>query len=552
MNKSLPHPEAAPFGADIHPTGLRLPLQRQAWDAELVRDTLNRVATPIYLLYDPEDNDEPRAFATEAADNGATPQPFAGYVPGCVPTSLGNPSFRAAHGVRYSYYAGAMANGIASVAMVQALAEAGFLGIFGAAGLAPAEVEAAIQTLQQDCAGPFGVNFIHSPNEADLENTLCDLYLRHEVRLVEASAFLDLTLPIVRYRVTGIHQDAEGRTVAPNRIIAKVSRIELARKFMSPPPEKMLQALVAQGAITEAQAALAAQIPMAEDITAEADSGGHTDNRPAIALFPTIAALRDQLQAEYDYATPLRVGLAGGISTPASVAAAFAMGAAYVVTGTINQACVESGSSDLVRGMLAEAEQADVIMAPAADMFEMGVNVQVLKRGTMFSMRGARLYQLYKSYDSLEALPEAERQKLEKTVFRDSLDNTWAATRDFFLNRDPKEVERAERDPKHKMALVFRSYLGQASRWANQGVADRKIDFQVWCGPAMGAFNEWTRDSYLAEAGNRRVAVVAQNLLYGAALLIRLESMRQQGFHLPETRSAVRPVTPQQLEEYLH
>ena len=33
---------------------------------------------------------------------------------------------------------------------------------------------------------------------------------------------------------------------------------------------------------------------MAEDLTAEADSGGHTDNRPAITLLPTMLALRDR------------------------------------------------------------------------------------------------------------------------------------------------------------------------------------------------------------------------------------------------------------------
>lgn len=59
------------------------------------------------------------------------------------------------------------------------------------------------------------------------------------------------------------------------------------------------------------------------------------------------------------------------------MAAAFAMGAAYVVTGSINQACLESGSSTLARRMLCQADPADVIMAPAADMFEMGIKLQV-------------------------------------------------------------------------------------------------------------------------------------------------------------------------------
>ncbi len=530
-------------------SSLQLPLKWYPWQHPQIRLLLNRIAQPLFILHNA--NTE-LGYALPDDNTASDACTFVGYVPGCTLERLGDGAFSKAHSVRYNYYAGAMANGIASVELVSALAKDGFLGIFGSAGLELEAVAQAIKTLHQDCCGPFGVNFIHSPNEPELESALVDLYIQQEVRLVEASAFLDLTLPIVRYRVMGIYRDAAGNIFAPNKIIAKVSRVEVARKFMEPPPDKYLRQLVQRGDITEIQAEMASQIPMAEDITAEADSGGHTDNRPAIALFPTMLALRDQIQSAQHYSVPVRVGLAGGIATPASVAAAFAMGAAYVVTGTINQACVESGSSDLVREMLAEAEQADVIMAPAADMFEMGVNVQVLKRGSMFSMRGARLYQIYKTCSSLDMIPAEERVKLEKTVFRASFEEIWESTREFFLKRAPGEISRAENDPKHKMALVFRSYLGQASRWANQGVADRKIDFQVWCGPAMGAFNEWTRGSYLELVENRQVSVVAKNLLYGAALIARINSIRQQGFNLPETHAVVGPVTPQQLEEYLH
>src|SRR5262249_44296125 len=161
------------------------------------------------------------------------------------------------------------------------------------------------------------------------------------------------------------------------------------------------------------------------------------------------------------------------------------MGAAYVLTGSVNQACVESGSSDKVREMLAQAEQADVIMAPAADMFEMGVKVQVLKRGTMFAMRAAKLYELYRTHPHLDASAAAVRADLEKTGFRHPLDEIWAQTRQFFEQRDPRQIPKAEADAKHKMALVFRWYLGQASRWANRGEPTRQIDYQVWCGPAM-------------------------------------------------------------------
>lgn len=474
------------------------------------------------------------------------------HVPAYHLEHLGDPSFCADHGLRFAYVAGAMANGIGSADIVEALSQASMLGFFGAAGLAPTVVEAAIDRISRNLGQrPFGFNLIHSPNEPDLEAAVVDLYLRRGVRLVEASAYLDLTLPVVRYRVKGIHRDAAGRVVTPNRVIAKVSRVEVATKFLSPPPASFLRELMTRGEISAEQAALAGQVPMADDLTAEADSAGHTDNRPAITLLPTMLALRDRLQAQHGYVRPPRVGAAGGISTPASAAAAFTMGAAFIVTGSVNQACVESGSSDIVRGMLAEAEQADCIMAPAADMFEMGVKVQVLKRGTMFAMRAAKLYELYRTREGLDDIPAAERANLEKTIFRLPVDEVWRQTREFFQRRDPKQNERAERDPKHKMALVFRWYLGQSSRWANAGEPSRKIDYQVWCGPAMGAFNEWTRGSFLERPESRKVVTVALNLLYGAAVLLRAHGLRCQGVSLPAGCPRVAPTTVDEIAQLL-
>jgi PfaD family protein len=482
------------------------------------------------------------------------PAPSAGgaFVPACRLENLGDAAFRADHGLRYAYLAGSMANGIGSVEIVQALGDAGMLGFFGAAGLSLPVIERAIDRLQSGMAEqPFGCNLIHSPAEPQLEAGVVDLYLKKRVRLVEASAYLDLTLPLVRYRVLGIHRDASGNIVTPNRIIAKISRVEVATKFLAPPPDEMLRQLVQQGEITAAQMELARRIPVAQDLTAEADSAGHTDNRPAVTLLPTMLALRDRLQAEYCYAAVPRVGLAGGIATPAAVAAAFSMGAAYVLTGSVNQACVESGSSDAVRQMLAVAEQADTAMAPAADMFELGVKLQVLKRGTMFPMRAAKLYELYRACNGLADLSSEQRTHLEKTIFRLPLDEVWQQTRTFFEARDPAQIERAERDPRHKLALVFRWYLGQSSRWANSGEPSRQLDYQIWCGPAMGAFNEWARGSCLQEPRRRHVVTVAMNLLYGAAVLLRASCLRMQGMALPPNVPCVIPLELSELRRRL-
>jgi PfaD family protein len=517
-------------------------------DEQALHEAIRAVERPLHVP-------KPWGFGTASRENGNGWEEGTGpsaFVPACHPRDLGDASFRADHGLKYAYLAGAMANGIGSPEIVEAMGRAGMLAFFGAAGLSPAAVEEAINRIQRNLGDlPFGFNLIHSPTEPDLEKAIVDLYLRRGVRRVEASAYLDLTLPVVRYRVHGIHRDGAGRTVTPNRVIAKVSRVEVAAKFFAPPPERFLQELVRAGELTPEQARLTARVPMAQDLTAEADSGGHTDNRPAITLLPTMLALRDRLQAKYEYEQPPRVGAAGGIATPASVAAAFTMGAAYVLTGSINQACVESGSSDAVREMLAQAEQADTAMAPAADMFEMGVKVQVLKRGTMFPMRAAKLYELYRAYSGLDDLPTGERAALEKNLFRAPLEEIWSRTRAYFLRRDPAQVDRAERDRKHKMALVFRWYLGQSSRWDNAGEPTRRMDYQVWCGPAMGAFNEWVKGSFLEEPRNRRVVTVARNLLYGASVLLRLQLLRCQGVTVPAGWTHLTPLEPDRLEECL-
>jgi len=503
-------------------------------DPRAVQEALYAIHRPLSLRPNPD------SATLELTDAAAQPGKVA-HLPPIRPEYLGDASFCADHRLRYPYVAGAMANGIGSAEIVEAMSNAGMLSFFGAAGLPLAEIEAAIDRLQRSLSDrPHGFNLIHSPGEPDLEHAVADLYLRRGVCLVEASAYLDLTLPLVRYRLHGIHV-ADGRIVTPNRVIAKVSRIEVASKFLSPVPDRLLGELVRRGWLTLEQATLAGRVPVAQDLTAEADSGGHTDNRPAITLLPTLLALRDRLQFQYPD-LPLRVGAAGGIATPASAAAAFSMGAAYVLTGSINQACVESGTSEAVRQMLAQAEQADVAMAPAADMFEMGVKVQVLKRGTMFAMRAARLYELYRSHARLEDIPPAERAGLEKNLFRAPLEDIWSQTRQYFQKRDPAQIQRAEQDAKHKMALVFRWYLGQSSRWAKSGEAARKLDYQVWCGPAMGAFNEWVRGSFLERADQRRVVVVALNILYGAAVLTRLHWLRCQGLSPPPDWARLPPL----------
>jgi len=509
------------------------PLASAAFEASQLAACLQRVREPLHIVGALDGGPRGLALGSEAA--GAADRPPLGTLPALYPEWLGDRDFGAVHGVRFPYVAGEMARGIATTRMVIAMARAEMLAVFGAAGLDVAAVERAVQELSRALGGdrPWGVNLIYSPAEPALEERTAELLLRSGVPIISASAYMDITPPLARCAAAGLRLDPAGRIVRPVRIFAKVSRPEVAEKFMSPAPAGLLAALVARGQLTEDEARLAAQVPMAEDVTVEADSGGHTDNQPLGAMLPAILALRDAVAARYGYRRRIRVGAAGGLGSPQAVAGAFALGAAYVLTGSVNQLAIESGVSDDARALLAQADLADVMMAPAADMFELGVQVQVLRRGTMFGPRAGRLYALYREYSSIEELPADVRGALEREILHASVDEVWAQTHRFWQQRDPAQLARAAEDARHRMALIFRWYLGNSSRWAAEGDTSRRADYQLWAGPAVGAFNRWTAGSFLAEPGQRTVTQIALNLLEGAAVVTRAHQARTYGVQVP-------------------
>ena len=438
---------------------------------------------------------------------------------------FGDAEFKKTYGLEYALYGGAMA---ASADMVIALGRAGCMGSYGSGGMRLETVAQGIDKIKAALQGkPYMVNMLSNRN-LDAEMQLAKLLVEKEVPAVEASAYIVPSEALVYYRIKGIQADADGKITIPHKIIAKVSREEVLEKFVSPPPAEAVAALLKNGLITAEEAALAAKIPMADDITAEADSGGHTDGRPLVSMLPALIALANRKQAEFGYQQKVRVGAGGGIGTGLSCLGAFEMGAAYVVTGSVNQGCVESGTSDYVKQVLAETAMADVTMAPCADMFELGAKVEVIKKKTMYAQNAQKLYDYYVKYPSFDAIPAPDRDRIEKKILRDSFRNIWAGTKEYFSRVDPAKIPQAEKNPKLKMALVFRWYLGNSSRWAVQGSADRKFDMQIWCGQSMGAFNLWVKGTPLEKAENRHVGEIAKLLLNSCAyhymknLLIRM------------------------------
>jgi hypothetical protein len=58
------------------------------------------------------------------------------------------------------------------------------------------------------------------------------------------------------------------------------------------------------------------------------------------------------------------------------------------------------------------------------------------------------------------------------------------------------------------------------------------MDYQIWCGPSMGTFNQWVKGSVLEPIENRKVVDIAMQILQGAAYLARVRSLNSQGISL--------------------
>ncbi len=336
---------------------------------------------------------------------------------------LGDAKFKRDYGIKYAYIVGGMYKGIASQEIVVAMGRSGFIGYLGTGGLRFNEIESAIRYIQSELKDgqAYGMNLLCHLDQPEIEEQTVDLFLKYGIRYVEAAAYMQITPSLVRYRLTGLRRTNDGIIEIPHSILAKVSRPEVATAFMQPAPEQIVNKLLENGQLSKSEAELGSYIPMSTEICVEADSGGHTDQEVAYALMPVMHRLRDEFMAKYRYTHPIRVGAAGGIGTPEAAAAAFILGADFILTGSINQCTVEAGTSDAVEDILQMINVQNTAYAPAGDMFDLGAKVQVVREGLFFPSRANKLYELYKMYNALDEIDEKTGNKYRKNILGDRL-----------------------------------------------------------------------------------------------------------------------------------
>ncbi|HET8842317.1 MAG TPA: SDR family NAD(P)-dependent oxidoreductase, partial [Ktedonobacteraceae bacterium] len=342
-----------------------------------------------------------------------------------------------------------------------------------------------------------------------------ELFIRYKVPVIEVAAFSAVTEPLVYCRIKGLSLQGE-HIIVPRRMIAKCSHVEVARHFLMPPPLVLVENLLQAGDISAEEARLSQMIPLVDDLAIEADSGGHTDQGVAFALLPVLSALKEEIKQRYSYQEEIMLGCGGGIGTPAAIVSAFALGADFVFTGSINQCSVESGAHDVVKDILSTVGFHDTAIAIAGDMFELGARAQVVKKKSRFSLRSNRLYQLYQHYNAIDELPPLLRSEIETHYFKRTFEEVWGLVCQYKSQRNPEQLIEAQENPRLKMALIFKWYFAHCSQITRAGEVAEADNFQIFCGPAMGAFNQWVKGTRYEAWRNRHVQEIAEILMRGA------------------------------------
>ena len=236
------------------------------------------------------------------------------YLPPLHPEQLGDPAFMKELGVRYPYMTGAMANGIGSVEIVEAMSKAGMLGSFGAAGLSLERIGASIDRLKANLGDRRCVS-IHSPNEPARDGT-SELLLGRTCRWSKPGV-PDLTPAIVRYRVRVAASGVSFRPIGSSRRFRASKCDEVQSAIRTHPEEPSRSGTSRSSKKRKPRASSRGRHHRSND------SGGHR-RQPTKRHLPTILATPRPASAQFSTRPP--ASGRGRACTP-SGRGAFAMGA---------------------------------------------------------------------------------------------------------------------------------------------------------------------------------------------------------------------------------
>jgi NAD(P)H-dependent flavin oxidoreductase YrpB (nitropropane dioxygenase family) len=262
-----------------------------------------------------------------------------------------------------------------------AVSKAGGMGVLGALAFSPEQLEIELSWIDEHCGGkPYGVDVVMPVKSADREAGLHDERgLAAELHGMIDKAHWDYVEKILAdHGVPPLPDDDEAvgagtdpisqgvlgwteATGSPLIDVALAHPIALLASALGPPPKEAIDRAHDQGVKV---AALIGRVEQAvRDVQKGVDiiiaqgyeAGGHTGEVASMVLVPDVV----------DAVAPVPVLAAGGIASGRQMAAAMALGAQGVWTGSVWLTVTESNMSDMVMDKLLQATSTDTVRSRA-------------------------------------------------------------------------------------------------------------------------------------------------------------------------------------------
>lgn len=241
------------------------------------------------------------------------------YYPPLPPERLGSPAFRREFGARFAVTAAT-----SDPALAQALGEFGALAAL-IPPQRPQEAEMTLARAQRAFGGKlFALRTRRDPAYPERAEAMIELWARRGGRVLEAEGFSGPTPALALWRAETLSRDAEGASVSPRRLIARVSDPAAAEAFLRPAPVQLLDDLLARGLIDAERRDLALGLPLADAVTA---AGGSSGGWATLPLLARVLRLREALCGQQAWP---QIGAGGGAGAPQAIAALYAMGADHL------------------------------------------------------------------------------------------------------------------------------------------------------------------------------------------------------------------------------
>jgi NAD(P)H-dependent flavin oxidoreductase YrpB (nitropropane dioxygenase family) len=250
--------------------------------------------------------------------------------------------------------------------VVAAVTNAGGFGVFGATALTPEQLEVELTWIEQEVGSrPYGVDILFPAKYVGMEGGL-DIAAMAALVPEEYHRFVDHLME--KYDVPQLppndHPELHivASALAPDRLdalcdVALSHPIRLIANALGPPPEELVASAHSAGVLV---AVLAGTVEHARRNVARGvdivvaqgtEAGGHTGDVSTMVLVPEVV----------DAVAPVPVLAAGGIANGRQVAAALALGAQGVWTGSVWLTTEEAETHPVVKRKFLDAKSSDTV-----------------------------------------------------------------------------------------------------------------------------------------------------------------------------------------------